>query len=144
MRGCWRTRNPADKNVDFNSQVRHCQLIPIDLIYPPEPLKSYFPNRKVVFQPSFFRGYVKLREGILISFAMLRQHCMAIWVLSKSYVSALANRMQRLPDAPTVTLQRRSIHNIAGPRRSTCQFRGGNASLATQETESTHSTKVHN
>ena len=25
------------------------------------PLKSYLPNRKVVFQPQFFRGYVKLR-----------------------------------------------------------------------------------
>ena len=24
-------------------------------------LKSYLPNRKVVFQPSFFRGYVKLQ-----------------------------------------------------------------------------------
>ena len=29
-----------------------------------EPLKSYLPNRKVVFQPPFFRGYVKLR-GVL-------------------------------------------------------------------------------
>ena len=27
------------------------------------PLKSYLPNRKVVFQPSFFRGYVKLPGG---------------------------------------------------------------------------------
>ena len=27
------------------------------------PLKIYHPKRKVVFQPSFFRGYVKLREG---------------------------------------------------------------------------------
>ena len=27
------------------------------------PLKSYLANRKVVFQPPFFRGYVKLREG---------------------------------------------------------------------------------
>ena len=27
------------------------------------PLKSYLPNRKVVFQPPFFRGYVKLRGG---------------------------------------------------------------------------------
>ena len=26
-----------------------------------KPLKSYLPNRKVVFQPPFFRGYVKLR-----------------------------------------------------------------------------------
>ena len=25
------------------------------------PLKSYLPNRKVVFQPPFFRGYVKLQ-----------------------------------------------------------------------------------
>ena len=25
------------------------------------PLKSYLPNRRVVFQPSIFRGYVKLR-----------------------------------------------------------------------------------
>jgi len=25
------------------------------------PLKSYFPNRKVVFQPPFFRDYVKLQ-----------------------------------------------------------------------------------
>ena len=24
----------------------------------------YHPKRKVIFQPSFFRGYVKLREGI--------------------------------------------------------------------------------
>ena len=41
--------------------------------YPPwkfnsSPLKSYHPNRKVVFQPSFFRGYVKLREGICVKF----------------------------------------------------------------------------
>ena len=28
------------------------------------PLKIYNPKRRVVFQPSFFRGYVKLREGI--------------------------------------------------------------------------------
>ena len=28
------------------------------------PLKSYLPNRKIVFQPSFFRGYVKLPGGI--------------------------------------------------------------------------------
>ena len=27
------------------------------------PVKSYLPNRKVVFQPSFFRGYVKLPGG---------------------------------------------------------------------------------
>ena len=27
------------------------------------PLKIYHPKRRVVFQPSFFRGYVKLREG---------------------------------------------------------------------------------
>jgi len=27
------------------------------------PLKSYLPNRKIVFQPSFFRGYVKLPGG---------------------------------------------------------------------------------
>ena len=27
------------------------------------PLKSYLPNRKVVFQPSFSRGYVKLQGG---------------------------------------------------------------------------------
>ena len=27
-------------------------------------MKSYLPNSKVIFQPSFFRGYVKLREGI--------------------------------------------------------------------------------
>ena len=27
------------------------------------PLKIYHPKRKVIFQPSFFRGYVKLREG---------------------------------------------------------------------------------
>ena len=27
------------------------------------PLKSYLPKRKVVSQPSFFRGYVKLRAG---------------------------------------------------------------------------------
>ena len=26
-------------------------------------LKIYHPKRKVVFQPSIFRGYVKLREG---------------------------------------------------------------------------------
>ena len=26
------------------------------------PLNSYLPNRKVVFQPPFFRGYVKLRR----------------------------------------------------------------------------------
>ena len=34
-------------------------------LYPPQgltyPLKSYLPNRKVVFQPPFFRVYVKLR-----------------------------------------------------------------------------------
>ncbi len=29
------------------------------------PLKSYLPKRKVVFQPLFFRGYVKLRECII-------------------------------------------------------------------------------
>ena len=28
-----------------------------------QPLKSYLPNRKVVFQPPFFRGYVKLGGG---------------------------------------------------------------------------------
>ena len=28
------------------------------------PLKNYLPNRKVVFQPPCFRGYVKLRVGI--------------------------------------------------------------------------------
>ena len=27
------------------------------------PLKSYHPNRKVVFQPPFFSGYVKLQGG---------------------------------------------------------------------------------
>ena len=31
------------------------------------PLKSYLPNRKVVFQPSFFRSYVKLWEGSFCS-----------------------------------------------------------------------------
>ena len=28
------------------------------------PLKIGLPNRKVVFQPSIFRGYVSFREGI--------------------------------------------------------------------------------
>ena len=30
------------------------------------PLKSYLIMRKVVFQPSFFRGYVELRECIVV------------------------------------------------------------------------------
>ena len=30
------------------------------------PLKIGLPNRKVVFQPSIFRGYVSFREGIYI------------------------------------------------------------------------------
>ena len=29
-----------------------------------QPLKSYLPRRKLIFQPSFFRGYVKLRWSI--------------------------------------------------------------------------------
>ena len=35
-----------------------------------QPLKSYLPNRKVVFQRPFFRGYVKLRgcRSVSISF----------------------------------------------------------------------------
>ncbi len=32
------------------------------------PLKSYLPNRTVVFQASFFRDHVKLREGIFVKF----------------------------------------------------------------------------
>ena len=28
------------------------------------PLQSYLLNRKVVFQPPFFRGYLSFREGI--------------------------------------------------------------------------------
>ena len=32
------------------------------------PLKTYHPKRKVVFQPSFFRGYVKLRGCISSNF----------------------------------------------------------------------------
>ena len=28
------------------------------------PLQSYLLNRKVVFQPTFFRGYLSFREGI--------------------------------------------------------------------------------
>ena len=28
------------------------------------PLKSYLPNGKVVFQPPFFRGYVKIQFGV--------------------------------------------------------------------------------
>ena len=31
------------------------------------PLKIGLPNRKVVFQPSIFRGYVSFREGTLSS-----------------------------------------------------------------------------
>ena len=32
------------------------------------PLKKAFPNRKVVFQPSIFRGHVSFREGIILDF----------------------------------------------------------------------------
>ena len=31
------------------------------------PLKIGIPNRKVVFQPSMFTGYVSFREGIFVS-----------------------------------------------------------------------------
>ena len=35
------------------------------------PLKIGLPNRKVVFQPSIFRGYVSFREGIYAKFPFI-------------------------------------------------------------------------
>ncbi len=36
------------------------------------PLKSYLPNRKVVFQPPFFRGYVKPRGCMIFKGQQLK------------------------------------------------------------------------
>ena len=49
---------PTTNNLDLN-----LTLLPSPSLT--QPLKSYLPNRKVVFQPSFFKGYVKLWEGSL-------------------------------------------------------------------------------
>ena len=40
-----------------------------------EPLKSYLPNRKVVFQPPFFRGYVKLPGALVIEEDFSERDC---------------------------------------------------------------------
>ena len=56
------------------------------------PLKSYLPNRKVVFQPSFFRGYVSFREGKnIIKYSSSQNHGFVengvrtedVWLVSK-------------------------------------------------------------
>ena len=39
------------------------------------PLKSYLPNRKVVFQPPFFRGYVLNFGGVLLRISWNCNHC---------------------------------------------------------------------
>ncbi len=53
---------------EFSSHLPRmiCHLLPRK--FTSSPLKSYLPNRKVVFQPSFFRGYVKLR-GCIVTFS---------------------------------------------------------------------------
>ena len=46
----------------FNCKMRYGQKHTLRM-FNSSPLESYLPNRKVVFQPSFFRGYVKLLGG---------------------------------------------------------------------------------
>ena len=53
--------------------VGHGFLLSLNLLYTPwklnsSPLKIYHPKRKVVFQLSFFKGYVKLRGCIEVDF----------------------------------------------------------------------------
>ena len=38
------------------------------------PMKIGLPNRKVVFQPSIFRGYVSFREGSIYQSNHIKQH----------------------------------------------------------------------
>ena len=46
--------------VDFRVYRCPSQMEMVDTL---KIMESYLPNRKIVFQPSFFRGYVKLRGG---------------------------------------------------------------------------------
>ena len=48
------------------------------------PLKRYLPNRKVAFQPPFFRGYVKLRGAKFLSSSKSLPKC--CWSLDISAV----------------------------------------------------------
>ena len=48
------------------------------------PLKSYLPNRKVVFQPPFFRGYIKPRVRIYYFF----RGCLRSFTAENSFVTA--------------------------------------------------------
>ena len=60
------------------------------------PLKSYLPNGKVVFQPSSFRGYMNLREGIQFTqvytsnICQKLQYMFVVW--SKILKTALSNK----------------------------------------------------
>ena len=60
------------------------------------PLKSYLPNRKVVFQPSLFRGYMNPREGIQFTqviFSPSCNTCLQMFVVScKILKTALSNK----------------------------------------------------
>ena len=51
------------------------------------PLKSYLPNRKIVFQPSFFSGYVKLPGCTLPGFPTVQQHLFKMngWKMTGTY-----------------------------------------------------------
>ena len=57
------------------------------------PLKRYLPNRKVVFQPSFFSGYVKLRGGVARDFSEMWGTGSRIWS------SKLTNSFYLVPKA---------------------------------------------
>ena len=51
------------------------------------PLKSYLPNRKVVFQPPFFRGYIKPRVSIYI-YILIFLGCLRSFTAENSFVTA--------------------------------------------------------
>ncbi len=59
------------------------------------PLNSYLPNRKVVFQPPFFRGYVKLREGkfdCIFHPPNTWNVCQVIWAWGFSYSTRVTSQ----------------------------------------------------